>query len=996
MPSLVNSETNQIEEIPQDALPQALTSGKYNLNQSDVINLIDPTGKLVGVPAPHVSDAVSKAQFSFPTQADLDKFNVKETYGDKEGLAGVAGALRGTTAGLSDLLISKEMHTPPGAPTPGQILSGLQQANPDVSLGSELTGGIASTLLVPGSPAGMIAKGGSTLTKELLEPAAAQVAKAAITPETSAIAAKIIKGTTGAGAKTLGSAVEAVPWGIGQTISEDSLGNADFNAENLMHNVGYASLFGAGAGLGGHLIGSTYKGLTGKGAETAKTIENASVRHQIIEDAALASERPTTSPLSLDEIAQRNKSGSELGLESEMPAKSRIVETNDILAGDSNFPAHGLQINSFENPTERLRYKMLLKSDTPEAKQLLAYEAHQKAEGVNKLLPKYIQEIAPEAKLTENAIEGGERAVKSFVDGYEAVKKAEAPNFERLDKFKTNAVTSSDDLLKRVYAELPGSKELITVKPSGAFELRPYDATTGVAEGTYKQLRNVVRALNKDDLTIGGIRNLRDVMGDKIDWLKSPKEAAQLTALRRNLMDYMQEELNKATNDINVREVMKRYAINEQNREAMEKIFGGSISDKAKFGKGIEPEKILDRLFSSRENIEAAKGILGPKFNEISANYLSHIVNNAKDSIKGFNSNKVARTLINKQDILSSAFAEKPEQFQKINAIVDKLRGLPDSPPGNPSDTASATELLKNVQSIASLLKNPSQLVGKAMDVIASKIDAGARKASLDRVLSGQSSLDLAHKQQMYTAFSKIERMKNATLNTIDRGVNSLFELGKASKNPTIVHLTPEKYDKIEKKIMKLAQDPEHFIEMINKNTEALANIAPNTMGSLHTNAANATQFLASKLPVRELASPFAEPHKPSSSEIAKFNRYYQVVRDPFLIMHQIKTGTLTPESLETIKTVYPQLYGQMNNAIMDKLTPETVKELPYSTKLMLTMFTGVELTKSLKASNIQSAQAAIMGQKAQGQQQGKSAYNAISQSNRLLTDTQRVESRKR
>ena len=972
-------------------------SDSINTPEETRVNLLDPSGKLVSVPASQAKIATEQEDFKYPTEQQIQKAQNQEEYGKDVGstvAAGIFGAARGASAGLSDVLATSEggLSFGPLGPKTADVLSGLQEANPDVSTAFELGGALVGSL--GATPAGAIARGGQAITKGLL-PSAEGVAKALVNPESSATVSKILKSATKVGAHALGSGVEGAVYGLGQTLSENALGNADLNAENIMHNVGYGALFGGALGGTLGLTGEAYKGMKGI---FSKEIQGAALKDSIIEGAATSPINPLSPPSSIEEVIARNKLGREQGFETDLPAKNRVLETNDILAGDSMFPAHAAQVQSFENPTARLEYKMLLKSDNSVAKDLLQYEAHQKAEGVEKLLPRYIKEISPETKIIDTPIEGGEHATKSFVEKYKAAREAEVPNFEKIDSVGANTINNSDGILYKVFSDLPGAKDLIGFNTSegGGYFLKPYDATTGVSDQTYKQLRNLTRALNKDNLTIGGLRNLRDVMGDKIDFLKAPKEALQLSNMRRNLMDYMQDEVNKALPDIKVRETMKRYAINEQNRDIMEKIMGGSISDKASFGKGIEPEKVLDRIFSSRENVLAAKNILGDKFNEVTANYMSQLMNKAKDPVKGFSTNSVSKTLINKADILKEAFSAKPEQFNKISAIIDKMRSLPDSPPGNPSDTASATALLKKIHGFRELLQHPTQAIGKAIGSIASKIDEAQQIASLNRKLSGADQNAIA-KQQMYSAYSKIERMGQQLGQSIDKHVNAIFKVTENAIPITATKLTPEdkqkKYEKAAKKLGEFTANPEDYLNKISDSTHALNSIAPSITSSLHLASARATQYLLSKLPAQEPASPFTEPYKPSGSEIAVFNRHLEAIENPLIILQQAKEGTLTQESISAVAEVYPKIFTEITNSIMDKLSFTKVTNIPYRTKLMLSMLTGTDMSNSLSSQNMMETQN-VIAQSSQPQKPSgaHSAYSKLNSAQSAMTDVQKIE----
>jgi hypothetical protein len=257
----------------------------------------------------------------------------------------------------------------------------------------------------------------------------------------------------------------------------------------------------------------------------------------------------------------------------------------------------------------------------------------------------------------------------------------------------------------------------------------------------------------------------------------------------------------------------------------------------------------------------------------------------------------------------------------------------------------------------------------------------------------------LTQKQLQYGAFAKIERMAQDTTRKINSASKAIFNDAESPIRGIVAQkLTPEeqqkKYEKISSKIKDMSGNFQTGVDALESATKDLHNVAPNISASLNTAAARATQYLAQKLPAQETPSPFTEPYKPSASELSKFNRYYSVVEKPLSILNQVKDGTLSKESLEAVQTVYPKLYAQMQQSIMDQITtkmgknPETV---PYSTKVMLSMFTGNDLSNSLKQSNISNAQQVFAMQAKQGPQKAQS-LSKINKADQSLTAEQSTE----
>jgi hypothetical protein len=273
MAQLVNTQTNQIEEVGQDQLHEDLTSGKYNLVKGDSVNVINPSGQLVSLPAEQVPEAL-QSNFKFASQNDITQYENKQKYEQplEQAKTFGEGVASGATFGAS-----RELEKALFKNTEEQKLR--SEINPGMELAGELTGGIGSMIVAPElAPVSMAAKVGRGVTGAA-EAIGTKAASTLANPETSPIFAKLLKSAVTTGSKTLGSAVEGTAYGLGEAVKEHALGDADLNAENILHNVGYGALFGGalGATIGG--IESGYKLVN-------PVVEKAALKDAIIENAA--------------------------------------------------------------------------------------------------------------------------------------------------------------------------------------------------------------------------------------------------------------------------------------------------------------------------------------------------------------------------------------------------------------------------------------------------------------------------------------------------------------------------------------------------------------------------------------------------------------------------------------------------------------------------------------------------------------------------------------
>jgi hypothetical protein len=969
---LVNSTTNMQETVPWDQAHAALVSGTHNLQAGQLVNVVNPDGHLVSLPAEQIPEAIQSGGYTISGQAPITEYNNQQKYGEglgPEAAAGAAAAARMASFGISDQLMTRT-----GAVEPN-TLKQLSQRNPL----SDFVGSVGG-VFTPGSLVGVAGKVGTAITKAAL-PTTTNIASHIVAslgmPETSSIVAKIIKGAGEVGAKTLGSSVEATAYGLGNLVSENALGNADINAENILHNVGYSALFGGALGATLGTVGAI-KGAFGKGAAEAAT------KDALIENAALAPTSPLIkAPQSMEEIKALIQNAAKEGLTTELTPQSRILEINDILAGESKYPAHQLQIQSLSSPAARDIYKTLLENASSEDGKLLnELESVQKVEGTKNLLPRFIQKIAPDSTLTSDPVIGGQDAIDAFTTNYKTEQAELKPAFEQFDKKAVDLSADPTAVLGAVDKAIPQASKYIIKDPEG-YGISKYEKTMPFSKDAHEAIQSLLDALNKPEgATIADLRSLRETMRDNINFMTAPRVSQQISGLRKSIMDIIQDEVGKSTSTEAVeglnhplktplsdpRELFKRWAQNEESRATMESILGGSIDTQFRpFSQIIKTEETLNRIFGNTVSVKVAKDLLGTDFDRVAANYISQKVGEATDIAKnGFSSNKFATFLKQKAPELNEALVQHPEELNKIRATIDKMRILPDSPSINPSGTAKT--LMERLQQLTGYLGKDGLLAipGKLMHSVSEAYGEAQKHSELNRILSGNSQMgteeQLANKTRQYGAFIKIERMQQATTNAINKGAGALFKSGEAIIPVAIPKLIPhekqlDSYKKTASHLKDMASDPTRFSDALAEATKSLNDVAPNINGSLNLAAVRATQFLQSKLPTQNPSSTLTKPYEPSRSELAKFNRSLEIVEHPLNALKQLKDGTLTSETLEALHTVYPKLINQMQQAVMDNLNEKNVAKMTYQHKLMVSAFLGHDLTNSLSQPSIMSAQ---------------------------------------
>lgn len=146
--------------------------------------------------------------------------------------------------------------------------------------------------------------------------------------------------------------------------------------------------------------------------------------------------------------------------------------------------------------------------------------------------------------------------------------------------------------------------------------------------------------------------------------------------------------------------------------------------------------------------------------------------------------------------------------------------------------------------------------------------------------------------------------------------------------------------------------------------------------------AARSTQYLQGLKPSTAKAGPLDPPRVPSKVETSKYDRAIDVAQQPLLAVQSIKDGSLTPEDVQTVKAIYPNLYARLCQKMTEEMINHVSKgnDVPYKTRLGLSLFTGQNLDSTMTPQAILSAQptSAQVQAQAQGSEHSMNSLNKI------------------
>lgn len=613
-----------------------------------------------------------------------------ETYGTpaQQAIAGIEGVARGATLGLSDVA-----ERGLGISTP-EAMAARQRENP-------WTSGLGTAAGAAGI--GALTGGGSLVAEGL---------------------------GGGALAGAVGLGAEGAVFGAGNAVSEAALGDGQLNGEKLLSHMGWGAALGGAAGSVFGKLGAFSKGAEGAvdAAESAGA-EAGALAEPVLKGIETAE---NAGPIkSFADLEARNAKAQATGKSFDLPQKSVLAEAAARLPDLEN-PALPQQIDALSSKSHLDAYKILRESDSQVGKAVQNYEGLQKAELVSKI-DNSIEALHPESAPVVDAVKAGHRAVEAFTEQYEAEKNALKPMFEELKKVDLgSSVDHVHPIIDKFAEAVPGVARMFGYGEDGLLnKVLPYDTKWGIDHDTYNAVKQAYKSLaiaGAEDApaTFQDLSNIRKGLSQNVNVLSQGQGPQEIRAIKAAMMSYIEDAVQEHLPETPVRDVFKRWAVNEQQRGVIEKAFGAGVGT-PEFGaiSKIKPENISDNIFKNTATINAAKSILEPRvFDELLANHLAE--QRAAVTRNGvFSSNKFATFLKNHQDSLGVAFAESPQNLQRLKDLTTFSTILPDSASVNPSGTAKTLMgMIKNlsVGDMALGAMNPKAMIAligkKAFDML--------------------------------------------------------------------------------------------------------------------------------------------------------------------------------------------------------------------------------------------------------------------------------------
>ena len=120
-------------------------------------------------------------------------------------------------------------------------------------------------------------------------------------------------------------------------------------------------------------------------------------------------------------------------------------------------------------------------------------------------------------------------------------------------------------------------------------------------------------------------------------------------------------------------------------------------------------------------------------------------------------------------------------------------------------------------------------------------------------------------------------------------------------------------------------------------------------------------QYLAEKMP-KDPRPPIGvgAPYRPNPAELRRFAETVRAVEDPIGAMADVADGLASPAAAQAVRDVYPRLFAQMQQDLVDRMAeePETVRAMPYDRKVRVSLAFDIPLDHSLTKESMAARQA--------------------------------------
>lgn len=150
--------------------------------------------------------------------------------------------------------------------------------------------------------------------------------------------------------------------------------------------------------------------------------------------------------------------------------------------------------------------------------------------------------------------------------------------------------------------------------------------------------------------------------------------------------------------------------------------------------------------------------------------------------------------------------------------------------------------------------------------------------------------------------------------------------------------------------------------------------IDPSLVSAVEATVLRKLEYLAEHMPKAPPPSLLGrKAWKPSKTEVERFARRVRAAESPASVFEDLANGTITSEAADTLREVYPELYGEAQMRLIER-AGEVTEELPYQYGVKLSLLFTAPLLASMRPERIAAYQAVGKSEQTQGGPQGSPA----------------------
>lgn len=599
---------------------------------------------------------------------------------------------------------------------------------------------------------------------------------------------------------------------------------------------------------------------------------------------------------------------------------------------------------------------------TPLEGMVLDHKIIHKAEDALLNGPPTVSSLARQ-KLYNDVYQKAELATAETLGAESQYSKAELGNI--IKENLTKKIDEQAAPIEAAYNALKQKHQLIPIRdnPSEFMELAANsipEFRRGSKDSSMKLLRDSLEEV-KNLKTVDDLRAYKTELKGRLGHAATPNERRMMAQVRDVINDLEEKSIiqfaEKSAVSFEEKQALKSLLDQKKEADKLYKPFIEKVSTLSEgLGKGritgkqdaldfinehLTVEKIVEKLSTKKDS--AFREFLSKEFPaeaQTIALYQKNLMREAATKDGVLNVNKIIKDFNKLEPEIQNQIFTK-EEIIKLNQIKTVMESMPKS--FNPSGTSHTSAMRE-------FFEHPT-----------GAMVANARDFAIEKFIKGVGdNAEMTIAKRLAQAAVKGEEL-------LKKGTKAVFS--RKNELPVIIApvLSPQKREKVKKQVDEVSMNPEKILD--RNSSPAIPKEYAQAFGQM---SANAVSYLVSLKPNTDKMGPLDPPRVPSKDEEEKYNRAIDIAESPMIVLGRIKDGTLIPEDVKTLQTIYPKLYNRMAMQLTDQMTDALSQgdTIPYKTRITLSMFLAQPLDSTMRPESIQAMQP--MANQAQGPQQAQ------------------------